>query len=59
VTTSEPDVKVINPKLIEPYLGFDVNPSLIAQANAIHNGSPGIVLEETDFDHLPSGSLSP
>lgn len=59
VTTSKHDAKVINPNLTDTYLGFDMKPSLIAQANAIHNSSPGVVFEEIDFDHLPSKSLSP
>ncbi len=54
VTTSEHNVNVINPDLIDTYLGFDINPSLIAQANAIHSGSPGVVFEEMDFNRLPS-----
>ena len=54
VTTSQHDVNVINPDLIDTYLGFDINPSLVAQANAIHGGSRGVVFQEMDFNHLLS-----
>jgi SAM-dependent methyltransferase len=54
VTTSEHCVNVINPDNLDAYLGLDINPSLVAQANAIHNASPGVVFEEMDFNHLPS-----
>jgi len=54
VTTCEHCVNLVNPDNLDAYLGIDINPSLVAQANAIHNASPGVVFEEMDFNHLPS-----
>jgi SAM-dependent methyltransferase len=53
VSTCEHCVNLLTADNLDAYLGIDLNASLVAQANAIHNGSPGVAFEEMDFNRLP------
>lgn len=54
IGVSEHNLNVMTPEMFEIYKGIDINPNLIAQANAIYGENAEIVFEEMDFNNLPS-----
>jgi SAM-dependent methyltransferase len=54
IGVSEHNLNVITPETLEVYKGIDINPNLIAQAEAIYSRDAKLAFREVNFNNLPS-----